>query len=75
MAHDFSSHVLILLKYLAEKSKFKLTIIQFTLPTLQINMITYTTYNPIYTLLTKIIRYLHPYCNNEQQNKDNLITY
>ena len=52
-----------------------LTIRQFTSPTLQINVITYSTYSPIYTLLTKIIQYLHPYCNNEQQNKENLITY
>ena len=39
------------------------------------NMTTYSNYNPIYTLLTKIIQYLHPYCNNEQQNKNSLITY
>ena len=63
--------------YNTKQLQVLLTLIQYTSPTLQINMTTgtYSNYNPIYTLLTKIIRYLHPYCNNEQQNKDNLITY
>ena len=83
-AHDFgrSSKRIVsfvfLLFYLSTTYNTKqlqvlLTIRQFTSPTLQSNVITYSTYNPIYTLLTKIIQYLHPYCNNEQQNNDNFI--
>ena len=61
--------------YNTKQLQVLLTLIQYISPTLQINMTTYSNYNPIYTLLTKIIRYLYPYCNNEQQNKDILITY
>ena len=61
--------------YNTKQLQVLLTIRQFTSPTFQINVITYSTYNPIYTLLTKIIQFLHPYCNDEQQNKDNLISY
>ena len=61
--------------YNTKQLQMLLKVLQFTSPTLQINVITYSTYNPIYTLLTKIIRYLHPYCNNEQQNRDNSITH
>ena len=40
-----------------------------TYSNLQSNL--YTTYKKLY----KYIGYLHSYCHNEQQNKDNLITY
>ena len=63
--------------YNTKQLQVLLTIIQYTLHYKTIWLLIKLVIEFIHYLqkLYEYIGYLHPYCNNEQQNKDYLITY